>query len=188
MKEKAENLLSSIDSVLTIIKTIFNEETTNDIKKSVNSITSTLNHINNSAESVEGLLDKNTTRIDRIFANIESITVMLKDNQENITAVLSNLNSITDTLAKSNLKQAIANAQDVLETTATIFDDIKNGKGSVGKLVNDDKLYINLEQTTKDLDLLLKDMKENPSAYVHFSIFGGNKSKDEKPDTASGNK
>ncbi len=185
VKEKAENLLSSIDSVLTIIKTIFNEETTNDIKKSVSSITSTLNHINNSAENVEGLLDKNTTRIDRIFANIESISLMLKENTDNITAVLSNLNDITDTLAKSNLKQVIASAQDALEATADILDGIKNGKGSMGKLMNDDKLYNNLEQSSKDLDLLLKDLKENPSAYVHFSVFGGGKSKDAKPDSAA---
>ncbi len=185
VKEKAENLLSSIDSVLTIIRTIFNEKTTNDIKQSVSSITSTLNHINNSAENVEGLLDKNTTRIDRIFANIESISIMLKDNTDNITAVLSNLNNITDTLAKSNLKQAIASAQDALETTATILDNIKSGKGSMGMLMNDDKLYNNLEQSSKDLDLLLKDLKENPSAYVHFSVFGGGKSKDAKPDSAT---
>lgn len=182
VKQKAENLLSSIDSVLTIIRTIFNEKTTNDIKESVSSITSTLNHINNSAENIEGLLDKNTTRIDRIFANIESISIMLKDNTDNITAVLSNLNNITDTLAKSNLKQAIASAQDALETTADILDKIKNGKGSMGMLVNDDKLYNNLEQSSKDLDLLLKDLKENPGEYVHFSIFGG-KSKGHNPDS-----
>ena len=94
VKQKAENLLSSIDSVLTIIRSIFNEQTTKDIKQSVSSITSTLNHINKSAENVEGLLVQNTTRIDRIFSNIESITLMLKNNEENISAVLSNLNNI----------------------------------------------------------------------------------------------
>ncbi len=178
VKEKAENLLSSIDSVLTIIRTIFNEETTRDIKQSVSSITSTLNHINKSAENVEGLLVQNTTRIDRIFANIESISLMLKNNEENFTAVLSNLNTITDTLAKSNLKQVIANAQNVLESTADILDKIKRGEGSMGLLMNDDKLYNNLEQSTRALDLLLTDLKENPDAYVHFSVFGNrNKNK-----------
>lgn len=188
VKEKAENLLASIDSVLTIIKSVFNEQTTDDIKKSVSSITETLNHINHSAESVEGLLDKNTTRIDRIFANIESISLMLKDNEQNISAVLSNLNNITDTLAKSNLRQAIANAQDVLEHTADILDKINKGQGSAGMLINDDKLYNNLEATTKDLDLLMQDMKANPSRYVHFSIFGGGRSKTEKPTSAGDQK
>lgn len=181
VKEKAENLLSSIDSVLTIIRTVFNEKTTDDIKQSVSSITSTLNHINKSAENVEGLLVENTTRIDRIFSNIESISLMLKNNEENISAVLSNLNNITDTLAKSNLKQTIASAQDALETTAAILDKIKKGEGSMGMLLNDEKLYNNLEATTKDLDLLMKDLKENPDRYVHFSIFGGGKSKSSKP-------
>ncbi len=179
VKQKAENLLSSIDSVLTIIRSIFNEQTTKDIKQSVSSITSTLNHINKSAENVEGLLVQNTTRIDRIFSNIESITLMLKNNEENISAVLSNLNNISDTLAKSNLKQTIASAQDALETTAEILDKIKKGEGTIGMLVNDEKLYNNLEQTSLDLDLLLKDLKSHPDSYVHFSIFGNrNKNRD----------
>ncbi len=185
VKQKAENLLSSIDSVLTIIRTIFNEQTTNDIKKSVTSITSTLNHINKSAANVEDLLVQNTSRIDRIFGNIESITLMLKNNENNISAVLSNLNNITDTLAKSNLKQVISNAQLALENVAVILEKINKGEGSLGLLINDEKLYMNLEKTSLDLDLLMKDMKLNPDNYVHFSIFGRHNKNRESDSTAS---
>ena len=185
VKQKAENLLSSIDSVLTIIRTIFNEQTTNDIKKSVTSITSTLNHINKSAANVEDLLVQNTSRIDRIFGNIESITLMLKNNENNISAVLSNLNNITDTLAKSNLKQVISNAQLSLENVAVILEKINKGEGSLGLLINDEKLYMNLEKTSLDLDLLMKDMKLNPDNYVHFSIFGRHNKNRESDSTAS---
>ncbi len=185
VKQKAENLLSSIDSVLTIIRTIFNEQTTNDIKKSVTSITSTLNHINKSAANVEDLLVQNTSRIDRIFGNIESITLMLKNNENNISAVLSNLNNITDTLAKSNLKQVISNAQLALENVAFILEKINKGEGSLGLLINDEKLYMNLEKTSLDLDLLMKDMKLNPDNYVHFSIFGRHNKNRESDSTAS---
>ena len=38
---------------------------------------------------------------------------------------------------------------------------------------------ITLHQLQKGLDLLLKDLKENPKRYVHFSIFG-QKDKSEK--------
>ena len=42
----------------------------------------------------------------------------------------------------------------------------------MGQLINNDSLYLNLQATTKDMDNLLIDMKENPKRYVHFSIFG----------------
>ncbi len=53
--------------------------------------------------------------------------------------------------------------------------DINKGKGSLGKLMKDEELYNKLSSTSKSADELLKDMKENPKRYVHFSVFGGKK-------------
>ena len=49
---------------------------------------------------------------------------------------------------------------------------ISNGEGSAGKLMTDDSLYTNLNNTLYSLDQLLQDMQENPKKYVHFSLFG----------------
>jgi len=53
-----------------------------------------------------------------------------------------------------------------------LLKDIENGNGSIGKLMKDDQLYVNLQGATKQLEELLKDMKLNPKRYVHFSLFG----------------
>ena len=50
--------------------------------------------------------------------------------------------------------------------------DLESGKGSAGKLLKDDALYNNLSGASKELELLLSDMKKNPKRYVHFSLFG----------------
>ena len=55
---------------------------------------------------------------------------------------------------------------------------IKNGKGSLGQLLNDTKLSDNLNNASKNLDNLLIDLKANPKRYVHFSVFGGGNKKD----------
>jgi phospholipid/cholesterol/gamma-HCH transport system substrate-binding protein len=49
---------------------------------------------------------------------------------------------------------------------------INAGKGTVGKLVKDDSLYVNLNKSAADLDKLLIDFKEHPGRYIHFSVFG----------------
>lgn len=184
VKQKAENLMSSIDSVITTIHEVFNNETRDNIIRSVKSITQTLDHINSSSENIDNLLEKNTTKLQNIFNNIESITLNLKKNEDNITAILSNLNQITDSLAKANLIQTINNAKETLAHTSEILDKINNGKGSIGLLINDDKLYNNLEQSSKNLDALLVDLKENPGRYVHLSVFG----KKDKPSKNEGKK
>ena len=49
---------------------------------------------------------------------------------------------------------------------------MESGEGTIGKLMKDEDLYNNLEASTKEVELLLKDLKEHPKRYVHFSLFG----------------
>ncbi len=175
VKQKAENLLSSIDSVLTIVKTVLNPKTRASLSSSIQSIQSTLDNLNKSSVQVDNLLKNNTTRLDRIFANIESITLMLKNNEQNLSAIMSNMNSITDSLRKSNLTQTINNASIAMIHSRDILEKINKGDGTMGLLVNDPKLYNELESSSKNLSLLLEDMRKNPNDYVHFSIFGRKK-------------
>ena len=53
-----------------------------------------------------------------------------------------------------------------------LVDGMSKGQGSVGKLMTNDSLYTNLNNTLYNLDLLLQDMQANPKKYVHFSLFG----------------
>ena len=50
---------------------------------------------------------------------------------------------------------------------------MNSGDGTLAKLLNDKALYNNLELTSKNLSLLLQDLRLNPSRYVKVSVFGG---------------
>lgn len=47
----------------------------------------------------------------------------------------------------------------------------------MGKLLSDRELYNQLTRATENLSALLADLKEHPSRYVHFSVFGSNEEK-----------
>ena len=61
------------------------------------------------------------------------------------------------------------------ESLNKIVTKIESGKGTAGKLVNDDGLYESLIGTSKELESLLSDLKKHPKRYVHFSLFGKKK-------------
>jgi phospholipid/cholesterol/gamma-HCH transport system substrate-binding protein len=111
-------------------------------------------------------------RLARIFSNVESISYNLRENNDNLTSILSNAASISDSIAKSNLSRTIAELERSIQNLATATDKINNKEGTIGLLVNDDKLYNDLESSSKQLELLLKDIRLNPKRYVHFSVFG----------------
>ena len=91
--------------------------------------------------------------------------------------ITESLNKISDSLSKSNLKQTIYNFEKLSSNFNQVLMEIQNGNGTISKLIYQDSLYQNLKNSSKAIEILLKDLKSNPKRYVHFSLFG----KKEKP-------
>jgi phospholipid/cholesterol/gamma-HCH transport system substrate-binding protein len=172
VKLKVEQLMSSLDSVLGIVKEVFNEESKANLQKSIRSIQSTLNNLDQTTAKVNQAVSDNAIRLNHIFSNIESISNNLNENEEKITVLLTNLSAISDSIRRSDITATINNAKQVLMETSEVMQKINEGKGSLGLLVNDDQLYNNLDASAKSLDALLADLKANPGRYVRLSLFG----------------
>lgn len=175
LKEKAQTMMASIDSVMSVIQAIFNDKTKENIDNSISKLKMALNSIEHTTTNLDTLVSNEKSRLVRIFENIESISLNLKNNNEKITHILSNLSNVSDTLAKAEIASTINKANDALTNANSILEDINSGKGTIGQLISNDSLYNELESASKNLDLLLEDMRLNPNRYVHFSVFGKNK-------------
>ncbi len=172
LKSKAEGLIGTIDSTVSIFSTIFNKEARDDLGSSFTSIKNSIESFEKTMLSMHGIVESEKERLHGILVNVESITTNLAKNNETLSKTLINVERITDSLAVSNLKGTIANASEVMNDFSLIVEKINNGEGSLGQLLNNDTLYRNLEVAADDLDKLLIDMRLNPERYVHFSIFG----------------
>jgi phospholipid/cholesterol/gamma-HCH transport system substrate-binding protein len=86
--------------------------------------------------------------------------------------MLTNLDKTTSSLANSKIQQTIETIQSTMTDLKTVIDKINNGNGSLGLLINDKKLYQNLESTTRSLNTLLDDIRVHPKRYVNISVFG----------------
>lgn len=148
-EEKFNRILDNMDTLLTSVKTTIH--------------------------SVNLLLEKERKDIGEITSNVVSITDNLEDNNEKISNTLTNLSNISDSLSQVDIKRILENADKAVADMAAAMEKINNGSGTMGKLMNDSTLYVNLNQSATDLDMLLKDMKEHPKRYLHFSIWGKDK-------------
>ncbi len=172
VKEKAENLIVTVDSLMVALAYVFDRESAELLKSSIRKM-------ENSVDGMEDMLAEDG-KLSLLIAHLESITLNLKKHNEQLAAAMSNLESITDSIARSDLKQTINNTNRTLEQTHQIMEKINRGEGTLGMLVNNDTLYNNLSELSRELDLLLKDLQENPKKYVNVSVFGKSDKKNKK--------
>lgn len=178
VQKKAELIIAKMDSILTSVNSILNPNFQKNVDKSFTSIASTLGALEATSKKVDALVGSESNKLSNILSNVETITVNFKNNGAKIDAILKNLNEVTDKAAALNFKSTIDNANKAVADLQEIVTGIKNGKGSLGQLLNDTKLSDNLNNASKNLDNLLIDLKANPKRYVHFSVFGGGNKKD----------
>jgi phospholipid/cholesterol/gamma-HCH transport system substrate-binding protein len=165
LKDKISDLIDALDSVTSGLNEVINDEFKSNIAE-------TLDNLNETSGSLRRTFSSKEDELKNTLENINKFSLMLADNSEKLGSTFSNLNSITDTLSAADIYGTVANLKASLEKAAATLDNLNSGKGSAGKLVTDDALYLNLSNSIESLNALLDDMKENPKKYVHFSIFG----------------
>jgi phospholipid/cholesterol/gamma-HCH transport system substrate-binding protein len=179
IKLKAENVMASLDSVLAVIQYVFNEDTRDNLAHSFESIKFTIKNLENTTYNLDTLVSTQRNRLAQIFANIESISSNIKNSNSKLTNIINNFSSLSDSLAKVKIATTINNANTAISNFSEITAKINNGEGSLGLLINNDTLYNQLEKSSKDLDLLLEDLRLNPQRYVQVSVFGKSSKKNQ---------
>ncbi|MGY5254663.1 MlaD family protein [Sphingobacterium spiritivorum] len=172
LQKKVENIAARMDSVLVAVNAILDKDFQKDVKRSVHSISVTMKNIEGITGEVNGLLGTEKARLGRIMANLESITVNFKNNGKKLDHIMNNLDNVSDQMAKIEIQSTVDKANQAMQDVQEITNKINNGDGSISLLLNDDKLYNNLNSASEELDNLIKDVKNHPGKYIRLSIFG----------------
>lgn len=157
---KLTNALNDIDSLVVAAKDLFASK---EIEKTLLSIESASADLASSSASLKGYIKTDVpmllSNIDTIANDFKNVSFGLKQWEFDslylkIDGTIANLEKLTETLNKKD--------------------------GSLGLLLNDSAVYNELDSTINSANALLKDLKENPKRYVHFSLFGRKDDKDKK--------
>jgi len=164
------------------------------LNKTINNLQITMENMAKLTASMDEMVRKSSTNLSKTMSNMESVTANLAQNNAQINGILSNLNTVSLDLKNANLGSTVSNmgtavdgANEVmnsLNTTAKnaelsvqqlneVIAKMNSGDGTLARLLNEKELYENLEMTSKNMSLLLQDLRLNPSRYVKVSVFGG---------------
>ena len=171
IKVKAEQLLSSIDTMVVAIQGVFNKDIREDLSASIKSIRHTFNNLETTTQNLDTLVYTQSGRLSSIIYNIDMITQNLKNNSQEISRVLDNLATISDTIAQADIGSIARNLNNTITTLSNVLAKLDSGEGTLGMLINDDKLYQDLQKSAYELNRLIEDIRLNPKRYVRLSVF-----------------
>jgi phospholipid/cholesterol/gamma-HCH transport system substrate-binding protein len=157
--------LESLDSLIEVVGSLFDPA----VKNNFGSIIANLAR---SSASLQVMLNEKTGSLAHSLVHIDSFTNNLTSNNQKINNTLDNLEKTTSKLADSKIEETVQSAQSAMVSLKDAINKINSPNGSLGLLINDKKLYTNLESTTRSLNILLDDVRVHPKRYVNISVFG----------------
>lgn len=152
MIPSVEALMPKIDSILTALNALVNNPALPQTLANMEYVTGNLR---TTTDQLNVLLGKDVpqmmTHVNQVGINLESTTAQLKSIDykglaDGMGQTMGNLNAFTAQLNNQN--------------------------STLGRLMNDASMYEHMDTTMQNASLLLKDLREHPKRYVHFSLFG----------------
>jgi phospholipid/cholesterol/gamma-HCH transport system substrate-binding protein len=162
---KLGGTLTSLDSLIQVIGSMFDPRLKNNFSAIIANLAS-------STAELQTLLNAQTGMIAKSLKNMDDFTSNLSKNNDHITHTLENLDKTSANLAAAKIPETVESLQGTINELKATLAKVNSNNGSLGLLLNDKKLYQNLESTTRSLNILLDDLRLHPKRYVNISVFG----------------
>ncbi len=169
LKNKAEELLSSLDSAVTGLAFLFDEEARKNFNESFENINRTILNIEKTTADLQELVSLEKEGMRSIIGNVENITGTFSRNSMAIENTLQNLAAFSDSLSAVPITALGRNLQTTTDHLNTVLTQFQSSDNTMGSLLNDDRLYASLNQLSANLNLLMNDIRVNPDRYLNFS-------------------
>jgi phospholipid/cholesterol/gamma-HCH transport system substrate-binding protein len=163
-------ITSNVLGILENVNSTFDEPTRKRIQKIVF-------ELERSSTRLEEVIHAGGKSADASFADVSAFSRDLARFARTLDtiAVAERLNIDTSVTSFAQWSRNMERVSMKLETTTeslnSVLAKVKNGEGTLGKLVQDDRLYNHMDSLSMNLNLLVKDLRENPQRYVKLSLF-----------------
>ena len=167
---RVNETVDSLKLVLGSIHSIFDPSTNGNVKSMIQSLSVSSAHL-------QKLLNAETGMIAQTVGNLNSVAGNIARNNDHIAQSLRNVEITTGNLANARVQETVAALEGTiteLKNTVGRFDkNINSNNGTLGRLMNDQKLYEQMNRAALSLEILLDDLRVHPKRYVNISLFGG---------------
>lgn len=165
----------SLKLVIGGLNSLFDPSTKSNLRGLISNLTS-------SSMQLNGLLNQQSGALAQSLGNMNAITANLAKNNDAITSSIRNVEVTTSRLANTNIEGMVSAMRSTIDSLRGTIGRFNSSNGTLGLLMNDRKLYDQLNGNTAQLnkgllslEILLDDIRVHPKRYLNISVFGGKK-------------
>jgi phospholipid/cholesterol/gamma-HCH transport system substrate-binding protein len=158
LQEKFDKVMVEVDQLLTGVNNILDKKSQENLKMSLSELSQTMVELHATSASASSILNDNKADLKGVITNFKKVSI--------------DFAKISDSLNRADLGKTVKNLNKTLAKVDGLMLDLQSGKGTAGKLLKDEALYNNLKTTTKEMELLLQDVRLHPTRYINVSVFG----------------
>jgi len=157
--------LQSLDSLIQAVGTLFDPRLKNNFSAIIANLAG-------STAQLQIMLNAQTGALAQSLKNVNTFTGNLAKNNDHITHTLENVEKTTASLSQAKIPETVESLRGTVNELNATLAKVNSTNGTLGLLMNDKKLYQNLEGASKSLNILLDDFRVHPKRYVNISVFG----------------
>jgi phospholipid/cholesterol/gamma-HCH transport system substrate-binding protein len=164
----AKAIADSTQVVLDRMKATLNDQTVAGIHDTVGSMQKGTAELDALAKDLRGIASEQRGELKALTASLRRASEGLEKatTRPELERSIARLDAISVEMEKAS--GAFSRASTSLESVIGRMD---RGEGTLGKLSKDDELYANMNNASKNLAVLLEDLRKNPKRYVKLSLF-----------------
>lgn len=170
---RVNETLDSLKISIGKVNSIFDPSTNNNLQSLIANLTL-------GSANLSRMLNTETGMLAQTLGNLNTVTGNLAKNNDAINQAIRNVEVTTSNLANAPIQQTvaalqgtIAQLQGTVEQVKTLVSRFNTNDGTLGLLMNDRKLYDQLNRVSLSAEILLDDLRVHPKRYVNISVFGG---------------
>ncbi len=160
-------ILANLDSALVklnltvdSVNSVLSEENRRQIDRAI----SNLNRVIADASAVTGTVRANKDEIDGFLKDLTAVSGQLAAIVGKADSAMGNIDSFSRQLAESEVDSLVASLKNLSES-------LQNPEGTVGKLLNDGRVYESVDSLINELNDLISKIKQDPKKYMKVSVF-----------------
>ena len=124
-----------------------------------------------SIDSVLLALKGSSMQLHAMMAALNQSSQSLKPVMDNVHGLTGNLHAFSAQLTQLKLDSMMQHLNETTRQLQQVTTQLRSKDNTAGLLLSDPSLYNRLDSLVNNADRLMRDLKENPKRYVHFSVF-----------------